>query len=153
MADLFRHAGGDLEAMLRAFPRPEEGQTGVAALLSGRPVVVDAFDRPETLASLWDRLVSGYAADALGRAPAPAPPGAVEELLGAAAAGEATSHEGVGLGTEVAFTSGPAVGAALVWEGVPVHLAVFARAGEGRRSRTAEGRIARPSRRRHFYGG
>ena len=57
---------------------PVAGQRGVLALAGGRPLALDVFDRPDTLASLWPGLVGSYAADALvapsgpgGRAAAP----------------------------------------------------------------------------------
>jgi len=129
LRDYYEDRRGDLEAMLKGLPGPEEGQTGVAACVAGKPMAVDAFDRTETLARLWPRLTSGYAADALGRSEVAPERGAVERFLAQVGAGEVSSHEGVGLGIDVFLTSSSSVGSALFWEGSVVHLALFARPG------------------------
>jgi hypothetical protein len=134
LRDYYEDRRGDLERILNGFPGPEADQTGVAASLAGQILAVDAFDRPETLAKLWRRLITGYAADALGRPDAAPEPGAVERFLAQAGTGEITSHKGVGLGMDVFLTSEASVGSALAWEGSVVHLALFARPESGSRS-------------------
>ena len=86
--------------MLQAFPAPAAEQTGVLAFAAGRPIALDAFDRPATLSSVWKRLVRGYAMDAI------AVPAASEPVSVRAARSflreasdpdcDATTHEGVG---------------------------------------------------------
>jgi hypothetical protein len=103
----------------------------VVACVGGRPVAVDAFDRPETLAAVWPRLVGGYATDALGVAPTEPAEEAVRRFLNGVAGGEATSHEGIGVGMQVIVTSGSAVATALTWEHAVVHLAGIGRPQTG----------------------
>jgi hypothetical protein len=163
MRDAYDDRRASLDGMLRAFPRPADDQTGVVAFAGARPIALDAFDRPSTLAAVWERLVRGYAIDAIGVPPASAP------LDASAARGflvdasepdsDATAHEGVGLGTDVLVTSATTVAAGLTWDGGVVHLAVFPRVGDGRpatRPRPRADRIERPSarsrnRRDHFH--
>jgi hypothetical protein len=127
--------------------RPVAGQRGVLAVAGGRPLALDAFDRPETLASLWPGLVGSYAADAVGARPGP--PRGEATARGAAwvaalAGGEVSTHPGAGLGevvflaTPAAVVSALAVGSALVhlaaiWvPGAPEEALVVAGAGETR---------------------
>lgn len=149
MKDSFDHRRGELDAVKRAFAEPDSGQTGVIACIGGRPVALDAFDRPETLTKLWPRLLSGYALDAMGRPEQPLREGAIETFLSAAARAETTSHEGLGVGMDVVLTAPDVVGNALTWEDGIVHLALFARSVE--EDQTRQGyraqRIERPSRR------
>ena len=135
MRDAFDHHRGDLDEIKVAFSGPEPGQTGVIACVDGRPVALDAFDRPETLTKLWPRLLSGYALDAVGHGHALVTPDRIDSFLEAAAGAATTSHEGLGLGMDVVITSDSVVGNALTWgEGV-IHLALFARAGDAPEAR------------------
>jgi hypothetical protein len=108
--------------------RPDTGQRGVLALAGGRPLALDLFDRPDTLAALWSGLVGSYAADAAVARPGRL--GGESAALGAAwaaalAGGVVSTHPGVGLG-EVVFLSGPgAMVSALVVGGALVHLAAL----------------------------
>ena len=155
MKDSFDHRRVELDVMKEAFAEPEPGQTGVIACIGGRPIALDAFDRPETLAKLWPRLLSGYALDAMGRTEQPLGDCAVEAFLSAAAAAETTSHEGLGVGMDVVLTAPDVVGNALTWEDGIVHLALFARSVD--QDQTRQGyraqRIERPSRRADRFGG
>ena len=135
---------GDLKKMTSSLAQPETGQTGVIACVGGSAVALDAFDRPETLAKLWSRLVSGYAMDALGAPQEPLQDDAAKAFLQAAGGSETTSHEGVGLGRDVVLTSPTTVGHALTWKGGVVHLAVFTVADGNDRGAGAGGRIASP---------
>ena len=122
-AEVQRQRSGDLGDIAGRL-QPEPGQRGVLALAGGRPLALDVFDRPETLAVLWAGLVGSYAADALvaagGAGPGVAPAG---EWLAGLARGEASTHAAVGLG-EVVFLSSPAaVVSALVVDAAVVHLA------------------------------
>jgi hypothetical protein len=116
-----------LEAITAQFAAPEPGQTGVLCFIGARPVALDAFDRPETLARLWPRMVSGYALDALRSEAAAVDDRAVQDFLDTAAAAEITSHVGVGLGTELVVTGAKIVGHALAWEEGILHVALFGR--------------------------
>ncbi|HSB77481.1 MAG TPA: DUF6569 family protein, partial [Candidatus Methylomirabilis sp.] len=64
MADLFEHAGAQIEAYVRAFlPLPE--QTGAIFALEGKVVGLELFFSPDTLAKLLPKLVRSYALDAI----------------------------------------------------------------------------------------
>jgi hypothetical protein len=146
MADAFSARRGDLQKITAEFKSPEAGQTGVVALVGGEPVAVDLFDKPETLEQLWPRLVGAYALDAVGRPSVDVQEHAVERLIDAAAKGEMTSHEGVGLGTDVVITGESVIGKALWVEGSVVHMSLFPR-GQEDETGSHDSRIDTPRRR------
>jgi hypothetical protein len=154
MKDSYDHRRDELDVMKQAFTQPEAGQSGVIACIDGRPVALDAFDRPETLSKLWPRLLSGYALDALGHAPGEVDKSAIKAFLARAAAADNTSHEGLGLGMDVVLTAPDVVGNALTWEDGVVHLALFARSDDPQSHQGYRAqRIERPSRRGNRIAG
>ena len=152
MRDAFEHRRAELDEIKAAFADPRPGQTGVIACVGGRPVALDAFDRPETLSKLWSRLLSGYALDAVGREKAALEPDAVATFLSSAASATTTSHEGLGLGMDVVITDQSIVGNALTWDEGVVHLALFARTEEATSQGYRASRIEAPSRRAGRHG-
>ena len=105
--------------------RPEPGQSGVLALIGGEPVAFDLFDRPSTLAGMWQGLIGSYIAESLVPNPSNQPTdleAAVKWIRGAGA-GEATRHQAVGLGESVSITGPKHETSALVVDGVAIHIA------------------------------
>jgi len=133
MRDAFEQRAPDLDAMMRPIARPLPGQMGVVVCIGGRAVTFDGFDRPETLATLWPRLVRGYAMEALGAPSRPTNHAAAQRFLARIGSAQATAHDAVGLGTEVVLTERGFVAGSLVWKDVIVHIAAFEEAA-GRES-------------------
>lgn len=141
--------GPSIDGYLAALPCPA-GARGVVAAIDGQFTVLDLFDRPETLAHAWPRLVASYALDALA-----APPGAeggfsqgaVQVLLEQLALLACTPCPSRGVGEDWRFEGGGLVGQALVVEGNCVHLCAFPRL-DRRGRRQPRGRIHPPSQRR-----
>lgn len=150
-AEAHHRRAGDMEALIRRL-RPVEGQRGILALVGGRPVALDVFDRAETLSALWHALVGSYAADAL-LAEAAADAGQVARAVEAVAelpAGRAGAHAAVGEGEVVLISAPHAVVSALVVGAAVVHLAaVWSPQAAGARP---EVRVHRPSRRGSWFG-
>jgi len=149
-SDIHRERGADVGAMLDGL-NPDEGQAGVLALIGRRPVALDVFDNPGTLASLWRPLVGSYAADALvghGVAEERHIERAIRWVLDIGT-GEANSHPAGGAGEGVQLTGRCSIGSALVAEGTVVHLAALRRDAEPP-TRT---RMTRPSSRRSWFDG
>lgn len=143
MRDAFDRRRRDLDDIVSTWPAPDVGQTGVLVCVAGRPIALDSFDRPETLTKLWTRLLSGYALDALGKDSAPPQDSSVDTFFRTAAAATATTHKGLGLGTDVVLTSDRIVGNALAWDEGVVHVALFARP-DGKDDSRESGHIAGP---------
>jgi hypothetical protein len=154
MRDAYDDRRADVERIRAAFPAPAHGQTGVLAVTDRHVLALDLFDRPETLASVWDRLVRGYAVDALTVSEPPERSDDEQAAHGflalvGAPDNEVTSHEGVGLGIDVLITSPTTVTNALTWDDAVIHLAAFPSVDappHGSR-RPATARIDRPSQR------
>jgi hypothetical protein len=123
-SDIEKRRRPEIEGRLRQL-RPETGQSGVLACLDGKPVAFDLFDRPSTLARLWEELIGSYVAESL--VPKAGDEtidvkAAVEWIRGAAA-GEATRHLAVGLGESVSISGAEYDTSALVVDGIAVHIA------------------------------
>lgn len=105
--------------------QPEPGQSGVLALIGGEPVAFDLFDRPSTLAGMWQGLIGSYIAESLvpNSSNEPTDLEAAAEWIRGAGAGEATRHQAVGLGESVSITGPQHETSALVVDGVAVHIA------------------------------
>lgn len=148
MRDTFAERAMEVDRILATFERPSPEQTGVVVCVGGEPVALDAFDRAETLAALWPRLVRGYAMEALGSPPRSIDQAETSVFLEKVTSGEATEHDAVGLGTEVAITGQGSVASALVWQGAVVHIAAFADAMSASRRRRS---TRRPDPRRTWF--
>jgi hypothetical protein len=105
--------------------QPEAGQSGVLALVDAKPLAFDLFDRPSTLAGLWQALIGSYIAESLlpNAGDAPVDVDAAAQWIREAGAGEATSHPAVGLGETVSITGAEHETSGLVVDGVAVHIA------------------------------
>jgi len=107
--------------------RYEPGSRGLVAALGGRVVMLELYDRAETCARMWDRLLSGLVLEALSTplAENPVEAEAVERLL--AAAEEAAWEEVTtpGEGEEYRATLGGDPASALTCEGSLLHESVL----------------------------
>jgi hypothetical protein len=114
-----------LEDVLQAFRLPQ-GCNGVAFAASGKVVGADLFDKPETLAKYWSKLVRAYALDALEHAPGAAVPAdAVARWLRSGSRAKEEPFKSPGVGQDVRLESTDLIGAGLVVEDQPVHVEVF----------------------------
>jgi hypothetical protein len=141
-AEIGRQKRAEVEQTLAQLD-PEPGQCGVLAVLGGKPMCLDLFDRASTLEAVWSGLVGSYALDAM---TVPKPAVAARDLdrsltwLAAMPKAIATAHPGVGLGTNVVLSSPKAGATGLVVDDALVHLGAFAIEG-------GDARFDRPSRR------
>lgn len=126
-AQLSAARSSDLEALVGGM-RPGRGQCGVAAAVGGRLVCLDVFDRPETLALLWRRLVLSYAVDALLEAGGwrTASTALTAAWIACLLEGSAATRPAIGLGETVQLSGPQGTASALVVEGAVIHLAAFA---------------------------
>jgi hypothetical protein len=127
MSDAISQRRNDLEDLAEKLSCPADA-VGVIVVINGQFAVMDVFDQPSTLAKLWDRLVVGYAMDAIARSDEPAAKEAVfnaSDLLAQANGIECDIRPAVDLGEEWRFQAEQLVGSALVANGAAVHLSVF----------------------------
>ncbi len=117
-----------LDEMVAAIPAPA-GCCGAAFAFGGRIVGADLFDHAATLDKIWPKVLKAYAIDSLEAAAHEAsaiPASSVAPWLQSAASAKSETFKSVGLGEDVRLEAEQLVGAALVVEGHPVHLELFA---------------------------
>lgn len=148
MNDLYRQKEKSLADYERAFP-VRESAVGMAVALNGRMVGADLFDQPSTAAKLWAKLIRSYAMDAEpGGEQGPVARERAERLLKRVAGARVESYPSIALGHDLRLEGDRATGAALVYEGIVVHMAVFRI--HGCRSQGETGGIASASARRRM---
>ena len=105
-----------------------EGTSGVAVAIGESPVLLEVLAGPRTFASVFRKLLSGYAFEAvgLGRRYGTPNPSAVRSLIEAAAKVAHEEHQTVGTGRDVSFEEGAISGYALIGEAGVLHAAAFA---------------------------
>lgn len=131
-ADIYASRREALDAYRNAFT-PQPSQCGALFAVNGRLVGLDLFDSPLTLAAVLGTLVESYALDALDAQndviaePTQADPRAWLDAVGAA---EVERFAALGEGEDWRLFGPGLAGGALVKDGHPVHLCVFAVARE-----------------------
>lgn len=119
-----------LAALEARLPAPE-GCAGAAFALDGKLIGADLFDRPETLARLWSKLVRASGLDALEAAPPPetSPAAATAEdvraWLRAGSQARAEAFPSPGVGQDVRLESAALMGSGLVLEEHAFHVSIF----------------------------
>ncbi len=109
-----------------------EGACGAVFAFGGKIVGFDLFDRPATLARLWDKLVRAYAIDARVAADGPRiDAAAIRNWLKGATAAKEEVFKSAGLGEDVRLEGPNLVAACLRVEEQPVHVEAFAEAMAG----------------------
>jgi hypothetical protein len=117
-----------LTCALRRLPVPADA-SGAAFAVRGRVAGIDFFDQPGTLSRLWPKLVRSYLLDTLEPSAHSAPPMSttgVRRWLHGASLAKAETYQSSGLGQDTRLEGERLVGAALVVEGQPVHVQLFA---------------------------
>jgi hypothetical protein len=125
LRDAYVTRGRELEAAEQALVLPNDGPTGVIAMVEGRAVCADLFDRPETLRTYWSRLVRSYALEAVGSVPGEPRLDSAERLLARPADAALRPFKSPGLGVDVRVTGSGVVGASLVHARNVLHTALF----------------------------
>ncbi|HOL32563.1 MAG TPA: hypothetical protein PK052_11345 [Anaerohalosphaeraceae bacterium] len=127
MKDVFDQRANDCNSYIRALPYPE-GVRGVMAAVSGRFAAMDVLDKPAAFQRIWNRLVSGYAMDALRRKDKEHKPfteKSAQFIMDSISDCQVSVFDAVGLGQELRFESPLILGQALVVQDCLVHISVF----------------------------
>ena len=127
MRDTYEQRAAHLARMLKRLPCPGDGAVGVIALVAGRARCADIFDRPETLAAHWPRLVRSYAMEALDQPSLRPSLDSAVRLVNRPRKARRTGFRSPGLGIDVRFEGNGSTGAALVVEDSVIHAALFRR--------------------------
>ena len=129
MSDVVKQHRGTIDGYVNALKYPE-GSCGIIAAINGRFVALDLMDRAQTLAAIWDRLLSGYSMDALMNSQDKEAAGAftakgAKALLEHLAEIPCKPCPTVGLGEDWRFEAADVLGQALIVDNVCVHLSAF----------------------------
>lgn len=120
--EIYRVRGSSMEEYLKALPR-QNRQCGVLVGIAGRVVCLDYVSRPDVFASLYAKLLRGYALDAIER-PLERRLRGVDEFLADIAAAPRKLRPAVALGSESRF-AGRTLGVDLNLDGELVALTAF----------------------------
>jgi hypothetical protein len=127
MEDTYTSRRDELGGYTQAF-RAEPGQRGAVAAIDGKVIGIELFDSAATFAKYLDKLVLGYALDALetanGKCLAPAAV-EVERFLERIRSAAAERFEALGEGEDLRLTGDGVTGAALTTGDRLVHLAGY----------------------------
>lgn len=169
MSEAFSKMRKDLKAAVEKIPA-REGQSGLIALIDGKPAGMDLISRPEVYTELHPQILQSYAMEALAsqrerllrqtQEPSepvePTTPGtlAAKAFLEQCAAIKGDSFASKALGTDWRFIKEPIVGSGLEVEDTWIHMAYFMDEHEGAHEDYEQRRMTRMSRRaRNRRGG
>ncbi len=125
MRDIFESQTDALEEALAALPAPTDGAIGVLCLFPDH-ATADVFDRPETLAAYWPRLVRSYALESLWAGQADTVVHAdVRSRLQAALTARGKAFPSAGTCWDVRLDGQGVCGAALVHDLGVIHTSLF----------------------------
>jgi hypothetical protein len=127
MNDLYLSQDGLIEGFEKAI-RAQPRQAGAVFVINGRPVGVELFDAPATLARMLPRTVGSFAMDAIDQEEPVVPPSLaadVKAFLDRLRAAAVNQYPSLGEGTDLRISGEKLAGGALAAEGHVVHLAGF----------------------------
>ncbi len=149
MSEIYEKDRPNLDEYENSF-NPVDGQTGAFFLINGRVAGLDSFDKPETFAMVFKKLLTSYALDAIDwlnpEKNHPVRKDSAAAFLKHCLGCRMEGYPSVALGTDCRLTSDKLTGFALLFDEQVVHLSVF-----GRRNGSSNGsgsRIRRFSTRR-----
>jgi hypothetical protein len=149
LGDVYMGRDKDVRALAGQI-EPAEGQLGSVAVVGGRPVVLDLVSRPDAYASLHDRLVRGYALEALNATLCEPNPMRVLTFIDAALSARQTRTPTPGMGEAYMLEGRYVTGSALRSAKEIVQVSAFADRGRGPTDRAHQSSgIVRPTRRGH----
>ena len=125
-------------------------------MINGRVVGMDCFGKPGTFEKVFKKLVESYALDAIDwydeKVEFKRSKAKVNNFLKTANDAQVETHPSVGLGTDCRLDSTKCTGFALSHEDQVLHLSVFAKEAEGKKSKPSSRMQRFSSRRRRSSG-
>jgi hypothetical protein len=148
LRDAFVTRQRDLAIVERELRFPTDHPTGVVALVAGRAMCADLFDRSDTLRQYWSKLIRSYALEAIGEATEEPRLESARRLLSRPNGAVCRPFHSPGLGTDVRIAGNGVVGSSLVYANTVIHTALFRR----RSSAVSTGMRGPRDRRRSLLG-
>lgn len=125
LRDAFVMRQRDLAIVERELRFPTDHPTGVVALVAGRAMCADLFDRSDTLRQYWSRLIRSYALEAIGEATEEPRLDSARRLLSRPNGAACRPFHSPGLGADVRIMGNGVVGSCLVYADRVLHAALF----------------------------
>jgi hypothetical protein len=150
MAEIYKKDQTNIQDYLQNFAMVDS-QIGAIFLINGKVVGMDCFGKIETFQKAFKKIVESYALDAIDWFDPKLKPetskAKVKNFVKTANEANVKTHPSVGLGTDCRLDSDICAGFALAHEDQVLHLSVFARESEGKKSKPSS-RMQRFSERR-----
>jgi len=135
MSDAYEQRANDINDYLAAFPL-QPGQSGMLALLNGKPISADIISQPDAYADIHEKLIRSLAIEMIGDAKADSTVLSPEDMsveahnfLHTLQKGNEVAFQPVGLGEDLRYDDKQAGGAALTYQDALVHLNIYAKEG------------------------
>lgn len=133
MSDAYEQRETDIKDYLAAFPI-QPGQSGMVALLNGKPISADILSQSNAYADIHEKLIRSLAVEVIGDAKADSTTLSPEDMsveaynfLHALHEGNEVAFQPVGLGEDLRYDDKQAGGAALTYQDALVHLNVYSK--------------------------
>ena len=138
MAAIYKKDRSNIHDYLQNFAMVDS-QIGAIFLINGKVVGMDCFGKPETFAKTFKKIVESYALDAIdwydSKTESKTSKTKVNNFLKTANDAPVETHPSIGLGIDCRLDSKKCTGFALAHEDQVLHLSVFARESEGKKTK------------------
>ena len=138
MAAIYKKDRSNIHDYLQNFAMVDS-QIGAIFSINGKVVGMDCFGKPETFAKTFKKIVESYALDAIdwydSESESKTSKSKVSNFLKTASEAQVETHPSIGLGTDCRLDSEKCTGFALAHEDQVLHLSVFARDSEGKKTK------------------
>jgi hypothetical protein len=147
MSDLYEDVSDDLDDIVAGVCH-KHGQIGAVVQVGGRSVVLDLVSSPDVFAALLPRLARGYAMEARVLDAVQSDPDGALGFARSACHAPRSRQATAGMGEGFGVVAPEIAGSGLTVDGELIQLSAFPRDDATHRVQLAQGRIARPARRR-----
>jgi hypothetical protein len=138
MSEIYKKDQSNIHDYLQNFAMVDS-QIGAIFLINGNVVGMDCFGKPETFAKTFKKIIESYALDAIdwydSKAESKTSKTKVNNFLKTTNQAQVETHPSIGLGTDCRLDSNKCTGFALAHEDQVLHLSVFAREPECKKTK------------------
>ena len=138
MAAIYKKDQSNIHDYLQNFTMIDS-QIGAIFLINGKVVGMDCFGKSETFEKTFKKIIESYALDAIdwfdSKTKSKTSKTKVNNFLKTANEAQVETHPSIGLGIDCRLDSEKCIGFALAHEDQVLHLSIFARESEGKKTK------------------
>jgi hypothetical protein len=138
MAEIYKKDQSNIHDYLQNFTMIDS-QIGAIFLINGKVVGMDCFGKSETFEKTFKKIIESYALDAIdwfdSKTKSKTSKTKVNNFLKTANEAQVETHPSIGLGIDCRLDSEKCIGFALAHEDQVLHLSIFARESEGKKTK------------------